>query len=321
MLDTNAVDIDQASFELFNYNETEGGVDDHGVADELEEIEAEAFEQSQEKGGKSQRSKNYMILEDQALIQAWSAVSLDACTGVSQTTKRYWQRIEDQYFRIMKKYPNRTARTFPSLQGRWENIKPMCSRWAACLEQVRNAPPSGTVESDYYKIAQHRYKDMEASEGKFFKLEHCWELLQKCDKWKLIDKESPPKRGSLINMDEDEDDDGPRNLHKPDGDKKTKEKMKREQEAASLREKIDDMVQSNELMLLKLLEIKKELTEKKAKEKQEKWQMLKEEGLRKAAIEERKARASETKSMPLLLAEENKIMLMNRNDMDDLTKT
>ena len=118
---------------------------------------------------------------------------------------------------------------------------------------------------------------MEASEGRFFKLEHCWELLQKCDKWKLIDKESPPKRGSLTNMDEDEDDDGPGNLHKPDGDKKTKEKMKREQEASRLREKIDAMVQSNEL------------AEKKAKEKQEKWQMLMEEGLCKAAIEERKA--------------------------------
>ncbi|KAE8769982.1 Lactation elevated protein 1 [Hordeum vulgare] len=255
----------EAPFEPFDYNETDGGVDDHGCADELEEIEAEAFEQSQAKSGKSQRSKNYTILEDQALIQAWSAVSLDACTGVSQTAKRYWKRIKDQYFRMMKKYPNRTPRTFRSLQGRWENIKPMCSRWAACLEQVRNAPPSGTVEFDYDKIAKHRYKDMEASEGRFFKLEHCWELLQKCKKWKLIDKESPPMRGSLINMDEDEDDDGPRNLHKPDGDKKTKEKMKREQEAMSLRDKIDAMVQSNELMLLKSLEIKKELAEKKAK--------------------------------------------------------
>ncbi|KAE8779964.1 ALA-interacting subunit 1 [Hordeum vulgare] len=97
--------------------------------------------------------------------------------------------------------------------------------------------------------------------------------------------------------------------------------MKREQEAASLRKKIDAMVQSNELMLLESLEIKKELAKKKAKEKQEKWQMLKEEGLRKAAIEERKARACETKSMSLLLVEENKIMSTNRNDMDDLTQT
>ena len=113
-------------------------------------------------------------------------------------------------------------------------------------------------------------------------------MLQKCDKWKLIDRESPAKRGSLANMNEDEDDDGPRNLHKPDDDKKTKEKMKREQEASSLREKIDAMVQSNELMLLKSLEIKKELAEKKAKEKQEKWQMLKEEGLRKLPLRREK---------------------------------
>ena len=49
------------------------------------------------------------------------------------------------------------------------------------------------------------------------------------------------------------------------------------------------MVQSTESMLLKSLEIKKELAEKKAKEKQEKWQLLKEEGLRKAAIKERRA--------------------------------
>ncbi|KAE8774661.1 Lactation elevated protein 1 [Hordeum vulgare] len=186
---------------------------------------------------------------------------------------------------------------------------------------AHKAGKAAAVKRRKGKIAQHRYKDMKASKGKFFKLEHCWELLQKCDKWKLIDRESPPKRGSLVNMDEDEDDDGPRNLHKPDVDKKTKEKMKREQEVASLREKVDAMVQSNELMLLKSLEIKKELAEKKAKEKQEKWQMLKEEGLRKAAIEERKARASETKSMSLLLAKENKVMSMNRNDMDDLTKT
>ena len=117
LLDTNAVDIDQAPFEPFDYNEMEDGVDDHGCADDLAEIEAEAFENSQAKAGKSQRSKNYTILEDQVLIKAWSAVSLDACTGTNQTAKRYWQRIEDQYFRIMKNYPKKTPRTFRSLQG------------------------------------------------------------------------------------------------------------------------------------------------------------------------------------------------------------
>ena len=101
LLDTNTVDIDQAPFVAFDYDETEGGVDDHGGEEEVEEIDEVAYEQSQTKIGKSQRPKNYAILEDQILIRAWSAVSLDACKGTSQTAKRYWQRIEDQYFRMM----------------------------------------------------------------------------------------------------------------------------------------------------------------------------------------------------------------------------
>ena len=87
-----------------------------------------------------------------------------------------------------------------------------------------------------------------------------------------------------------------------------------------MRDKIDAMVQSNELMLAETLEEKKELAEKKAREKQEKWQLLKDEGLRKAAIEERRARAAENKSMSKLLAEENRIMTLNNDDMEDITK-
>ena len=77
----------------------------------------------------------------------------------------------------------------------------------------------------------------------------------------------------------------------------TKEKNKREHEASSLRDNIDAMVQSNELMLAKTLETKKELAEKNAREKQEKWQMLKDEELRKVAIEERSACDTENKAM------------------------
>ena len=85
-------------------------------------------------------------------------------------------------------------------------------------------------------------------------------------------------------------------------------------------DKIDVMVQSNELMLVKTLETKKELVEKKAREEQDKWQLLKDEGLHKAAIEGRRARAAENKAMSKLLAEENMIMTLNNNDMDDSTK-
>ena len=117
----------------------------------MEEVDEGVFDTVQAKS--RARSKNYTPLEDKKnLIKAWESVSLDACTDTDQTAKRYWQMIEDRYLRMMAKYPNRTPRTFRSLQGRWDVIKLICSRWAACLTQVRNAPPSGTIESNYVSL-------------------------------------------------------------------------------------------------------------------------------------------------------------------------
>ncbi|KAE8808672.1 Lactation elevated protein 1 [Hordeum vulgare] len=113
------------------------------------------------------------------------------------------------------------------------------------------------------------------------------------------------------------DDDGPRNKNKPDGNKKAKDKIK---SASSLQDKIDAMMQSNKLMVAKILKAKKELADNKVQEKQETWQLLKEEGLCKASIEERRALAEENKALAKILQEENKIMTMNRNDMDDINK-
>ncbi|KAE8805300.1 Lactation elevated protein 1 [Hordeum vulgare] len=78
-------------------------------------------------------------------------------------------------------------------------------------------------------FVQERFKDMEASCGRSFNLENRWKLLQHSQKWELIDKESPPRRGSLTEMDDnDEDDDGPRNKTKPNGNKKAKDKIRSE---------------------------------------------------------------------------------------------
>ncbi|XBH59248.1 hypothetical protein VPH35_080539 [Triticum aestivum] len=79
------------------------------------------------------------------------------------------------------------------------------------------------------------------------------------------------------------------------------------------------MVKSNEALVINTLEAN-EFSDKKTQEKQDKWQLLKEETMRKAAIEERGAMAEENKAMAKLLQEENKTMMMNRNDMDELTK-
>ena len=150
---------------------------------------------------------------------------------------------------------------------------------------------------------------MEASGKKTFQLEHCWELLKESEKWKLIGKESPPKRGALTKIDDDdEDDDGPRNKNKADGNKKAKDKIKKEAEASSLRDNLDHMVKSNELLVIKTLEAKKELAEKKAKRS------------KRSDNYSRRRSCARNKAMAKLLPEENKIMMMNRNEMDEVTK-
>ena len=73
------------------------------------------------------------------------------------------------------------------------------------------------------------------------------------------------------------------------------------------------MVQPNEMNVVKTLEATMILAKKKAKENQERWQLLQEEGMRKAVIEEIRSKVEENKSVAKLLAEENKIMMMDRS--------
>ena len=158
---------------------------------------------------------------------------------------------------------------------------------------------------------------MPASKNKPFLLDHCWKILQNSEKWKLSLIE-PNKKNEVVVKDDD-DGNGGRNLNKPEGNKKAKLRMMKEAEAALLREKLDQMVHSNESMVAKTLEARQAMAEKKSQEKRERSLVLRDEGLRKDDIERRRVAAEENKSVAKLLAEENKIMMMNRAEMDPLT--
>ena len=167
-----------------------------------------------------------------------------------------------------------------------------------------------------------RYKQMPASKGNAFALHHCWKLLENSEKWKLRDKEAPPAKGALHELDDDEDDviSTKRNSRRPDGNKKTKEKLRKQAEAAGLRDKIDEMMRSKELLVNKALEAKVMMMERKSQEKQAKWEVLRQDELRKAAVEEKRASAEEKRAMAELIAEENKVMMMDPTTMDAFTK-
>jgi hypothetical protein len=161
MLNSASIDIDMEPLGE-DYDEAavdyEIGVDD-GTDVECEEVtQTEGVTQEDVVGvlldaapakNKSIRSSNYSELEDAALINAWESVSIDAVTGTDQTGKRYWQRIEDAFFHAMPRNATTAPRSYRSLQGRWDVIKNAVSRWSGCLEQVRNAPPSGTNIDDW----------------------------------------------------------------------------------------------------------------------------------------------------------------------------
>jgi hypothetical protein len=78
-----------------------------------------------------------------------------------------------------------------------------------------------------------RYKDMARSKGKMFVLQHCYKLLEHSEKWKIRDREAPPARGALFDLDyeEEEDDlDAKKNKKRPNGVKKEKYKLKKQAE-------------------------------------------------------------------------------------------
>ena len=137
-----SVDIKNPPLGHFCYNKADGGVDG-GAGEEDNDIE------EVDGAGLSRRGANYTVLEDQTLIHAWESISLDATHGNDQTNDPYWQRVEDKFFQLMPHNGRTMPRTFRSLQGRWESIKTTCPRWSGCLQQVMNAPLSGTVEGDW----------------------------------------------------------------------------------------------------------------------------------------------------------------------------
>ncbi|KAE8768853.1 putative methionyl-tRNA synthetase [Hordeum vulgare] len=284
------VDLGALPLEPFGEEVEEEEEDEGDAEEEVAEMGEEAFTAASRP---HVRSTNYTEEEDILLVRAWASVGMDATTGTDQTGKSYW-----------------------SLQGRWDLMKPACARWSAAMDQVRDAPPSGTVESDYETIAGMRYKEMATSMGKPFPFKHAWAILQTFDKWKLRDQETAPKKSAMLRMDDSEDEEKERNLGKPEGTKKGKQRVKMEGEALRLREKMEQMMKAREELTRKTLETKILITEKKKEVKLAQVEAKREEAKRKADLEQRMIKVKEAKVWKELMVEEKEHMMMSKKDMD-----
>jgi hypothetical protein len=128
MLNDSSVDL-AAGINAFDW---EGNVDDEkeekGEGDERVDDEVvEVDPASAGSSGSKPRTSNYTEIEDATLVRAWSRVGMDACTEVDQGGKRYWQRIEDLYHQLKPRTKGMADRSYRSLEGRWNIIKPACS--------------------------------------------------------------------------------------------------------------------------------------------------------------------------------------------------
>nr|XP_051215899.1 chromatin-remodeling ATPase INO80-like [Lolium perenne] len=166
------------------------------------------------------------------------------------------------------------------------------------------------------KYAQARYKDMAGSKNKEFQFHHCLSILQHLPKWKLRDNESKCKKEALLTMDDEAEDMSGRNAGKPEGNKKAKERVKVEGEAASFRKKLDQLMKSKEALTMKTLETKLIITEKKKELKLAKVQARREDAKLKAELDMKMIALKEAKAMKELLAEERDIMMMRTDGMD-----
>jgi hypothetical protein len=125
-----------------NENDCGDKVEEGEEGDEGDEEEDDGVVEVTADGSrKKRRANNYTEIEDATLCRAWASVGMDAVSGTDQTGKRYWQRIEDKFHKLMPRVRHPVDRTYRSLQGRWDAIKPACSRWAAKakakLEEMR----------------------------------------------------------------------------------------------------------------------------------------------------------------------------------------
>ncbi|CAL5039465.1 unnamed protein product [Urochloa decumbens] len=281
---------------------------------------------------KGSRGANFTVAEDEALVRAWQAISLDPITGDEQPGATYWKRIWDHF------QCNNTSGIFRSqvsLNHRWQTIQVCCTRWADALAQVDRINPSGTNARDKVNIAQEMYKGKPkkkgAKQGKAFVLQHCWALLEHDEKWRTRNHDVPvkskkssnsclPIEDDHVDLDSSDDEESGGRSPTPSsappkrlpGRKAETEKLKKGGESA-YKESLDNMMKT-----------RKELAADRKEFKTTRWLEIKEMEERRAAAEERRAAVEERRvaaeEAAKRLEQEQRIMIMDSTNLEPKAK-
>jgi hypothetical protein len=145
-----------------------GGIDDHGVGDDTQDVDEEEEEQTNldeednapepmpTSKGRKKRKKNspsteprikWTGKEEECLAEAWKTVSMNSITGANQNYDTYWQRVKLVFDerKIVDPYFNKTVMTRgkKAMGTHWGIMQTACNRWHGIQEEIEARPVSG----------------------------------------------------------------------------------------------------------------------------------------------------------------------------------
>src|SRR4051812_47305988 len=109
------------------------------------------------KKGKAPGAKNFIIGEDINLTKAYRVVSSDAAVGVDQDADTYYNRIAEEFAKLMGESIIQ-ERSAPALKGRWLNVvQKALLKFVSCLNTLLSEYHSGWNMEDYITQAKQFY--------------------------------------------------------------------------------------------------------------------------------------------------------------------
>ncbi|KAI4980216.1 hypothetical protein ZWY2020_020701 [Hordeum vulgare] len=151
-------------------------------ADEEEE-DVEADDGKKKKKGGC-RGIAWTAKEDECLIESWSSITQDVITGSNQTSDSYWKRILFEFDECKYQAPYIQVvmdRNQSALAHRWATIQKSVNKFQGAFENITARPESGKTVKDQLVDALKLYKTLYEKD---FVLLHCFNKLQKNEKWK-----------------------------------------------------------------------------------------------------------------------------------------
>jgi hypothetical protein len=135
-------------------------------------------------GGRPSKAANFVAVDDAALCKAYVNVTLNPIDGVEQKASAFWNHIHRKYCLLLKQdNPSKALpdRDSESLKNRFQcQIQKKMNVYNRYYKQVKECPPSGTTEEEWYKIAADNYRDAEGHSSPFL---HCVEVLHQLPKF------------------------------------------------------------------------------------------------------------------------------------------